>query len=151
MTRAARRLAVLIGWLALVAAGPALRPPPSATATSSGLAYVILQRAASVLHPTLDDDVTITARGWMGDGSVIPSPDLRGKPYTYHLRHLMRGWQEAVQLMSPGETARFWMPGRLTGSREHGNEAYSGRLMIFDIHLLAIHAHRGAEERPGSA
>ncbi len=78
----------------LMGAAPRAAPPHSASTTPTGLAYVVLAPAASARHPSASDDVLVIARGWMADGQPIESPDLRGRPYTYHLRHLMVGWRE---------------------------------------------------------
>ncbi|MBV9720156.1 MAG: FKBP-type peptidyl-prolyl cis-trans isomerase [Candidatus Eremiobacteraeota bacterium] len=121
--------------------------PKGAYSTHDGIRYVILKTGANAVHATPHNDVTIVAYGWWSTGVPINSPDLKGNPYTYHLRHLIKGWQEAVALMTPGETARFWMPASVTHSTEHGNAPGA---MIFQIHLLSVRAHHGAEERPGT-
>jgi len=121
--------------------------PAGASTLPDGIRSVVLRApAGSVAHPSVDDDVIVVAHGWFADGKPIDSPDLAGRPYTYHLRHLIRGWQIALVRMSPGERVRFWMPARATTSREHGNP---GGAMIFDIHLLSFHSHHGPEQRPG--
>ena len=137
--------------LAAALTAPPASPPRDALRISSDLAYVVLRPGGAGAHPRLDDDVTVVSHGWTGDGRPIDSPDLRGHPYTYHLRHLMLGWQEGVHMMTPGETIRIWMQPAVTHGKERGNERYYGKTMIFDIHLIAVKPHRGAESRPGTS
>ena len=147
-------LALWFGILCAAVLGAAAPLIPTQIATPSdalkmvdGTRYVVLKKGGGTQHAAAANDVTITARGWWAaTGKPIDSPDLQGKPYTYHLRHLIRGWQDAVAIMVPGETARFWMPASVTGSKEHGNASGA---MIFEIHLISVRRHEGAEERPG--
>jgi len=37
----------------------------------------------------------------------------RGKPTTFPLNGVIKGWTEGVQLMVVGDKARFWIPGAL--------------------------------------
>jgi peptidylprolyl isomerase len=65
----------------------------------------------------------------MFDSSVA-----RGEPATFPLDRVIAGWTEGVQLMSPGETRRLWIPESL---------AYRGQrdpkgMLVFDVELIAF-------------
>jgi peptidylprolyl isomerase len=57
-----------------------------------------------------------------------------GKPVSFPLDKVIKGWTEGVQLMVPGETRRLWIPEGL---------AYGGRrepkgMLVFDVELISI-------------
>lgn len=60
--------------------------PAAAKTTPDGIRYVVIQERSDTVHPTPADDVTVSSLGWWLSGEPINSPDLRGTPYTYHLR-----------------------------------------------------------------
>ena len=65
----------------------------------------------------------------MFDSSVT-----RGEQATFPLNQVIAGWNEGVQLMTEGETVRFWIPEGL---------AYQGRqqpygMLVFDVELISI-------------
>ena len=49
----------------------------------------------------------------MFDSSVT-----RGSPVVFPLDRVIAGWTEALQLMTVGEKARFWIPGNLAYGEE---------------------------------
>jgi hypothetical protein len=109
-------------------------PPPNATVTGSGLAYLVL-RAGQGARPGATDTVTVHYTGWTTDGRMFDSSRTRGAPASFPLNAVIAGWSEAVQLMSVGGQLRCWIPDYL---------AYKGRpgapqgTLVFDIELLAI-------------
>jgi len=75
--------------------------------------------------------------GWTTDGKMFDSSLSRGKPNTFGVNQVIKGWGEGVQLMVVGEKRRLWIPEAL---------AYQGKpdrpkgLLVFDIELLEISA-----------
>ena len=61
----------------------------------------------------------------------------RGKPATFPLNRVIKGWTEGVQLMVVGEKARFWIPANLAYGKNPGGRKPGGEL-VFDIELLDI-------------
>jgi hypothetical protein len=71
--------------------------------------------------------VTIQYTGWLTDGTVFDStkPDVSprpvdGKPATFPLNRLVRGWQEGIPGMKPGGVRRLYVPYQL-GYGERGS------------------------------
>jgi len=63
---------------------------------------------------------------------------VRGSPATFPVGGVIKGWTEALQLMVPGQKARFWIPGELAyGDKPTGGGAPHG-MLVFDIELIAI-------------
>ena len=69
----------------------------------------------------------------MFDSSVT-----RGRPATFPLDKVVKGWTEGLQLMKVGDKMRFWIPADLAyGDKPKRPGAPSGDL-IFDVELIAI-------------
>ncbi len=108
--------------------------PEGAQVTASGLAWRALGRGDGTYgNPWETATVTVNYAGWTTDGEQFDSSWDRGTPATFGLDQVIDGWTEALQLMQPGDTFRFWVPGNL---------AYEGRagpqgMLVFDIELLA--------------
>lgn len=113
-------------------------PPANALRTASGLRYVILKRGTGSTHPLPTSTVVIDYIGWDFQGRVFDSSLPRGEPSRFPLLGLIPGWQEGVPLMSPGDSFRFWIPGKLAyDSAPEGGDSPRGKL-VFDITLHAF-------------
>jgi FKBP-type peptidyl-prolyl cis-trans isomerase len=111
-------------------------PPSGASRTPSGLRYVVLQRGKGVGHPSPSSTVVIEYIGWDFKGRMFDSSLTRGEPAKFELTNLIKGWQEGVPLMSPGDTYRFWIPGNLAYDGSKSGDSPRGQL-VFDITLLS--------------
>jgi FKBP-type peptidyl-prolyl cis-trans isomerase len=110
-------------------------PPADATKTASGLASKVLQAGKGDKRPGPQDLVTVHYTGWTTDGKMFDSSYSRGKPSSFGVDRVIKGWGEGVQLMTVGEKRRLWIPEAL---------AYGGRkdrpqgMLVFDIELLDV-------------
>jgi peptidylprolyl isomerase len=112
-----------------------MAPPADATKIPSGLAFKVLRPGAEGKRPGPLSRVTVHYSGWTTDGQLFDSSVLRGQPATFGLDQVIKGWTEGVQLMTPGEKRRFWIPSRLA----YNNEPDKPRgMLVFDIELIAI-------------
>jgi FKBP-type peptidyl-prolyl cis-trans isomerase len=112
--------------------------PANATKTSSGLAYRVLEKGKGpAKHPGPTDRVTVNYSGWTTDGKMFDSSVTRGQPASFGLNGVIKGWTEGVQLMSPGDKFRFWIPGDLAYGDNPRPGAPAGTL-VFDIDLISI-------------
>lgn len=130
----------LVMTAALVSAQPIPAPadvaasPKDAKKTASGLASKVLTKSTNAEHPKATDCVTVHYTGWTTDGRMFDSSVQRGERATFPLNRVIMGWTEGLQLMSPGEKRRFWIPEPL---------AYGGRreprgMLVFDVELFKI-------------
>ncbi len=109
--------------------------PADATVTATGLAYKVLSAGAGGAKPTGTSRVTVHYTGWTTDGQMFDSSVARGRPATFPLNGVIPGWTEGLQLLSPGDKARFWIPGKL---------AYDGKpgrpqgVLVFDVELISF-------------
>ena len=65
--------------------------------------------------------VTCHYHGTLIDGTVFDSSVKRGQPATFPLNMVIKGWTEALQLMSVGSKWRLFLPPQLAyGDRQTG-------------------------------
>ena len=104
----------------------------------SGLQYEIINSAEGP-KPTLNDQVTTHYHGTLLDGTVFDSSVDRGQPATFPVSGVIKGWTEALQLMSVGAKWRLYVPYDLAYG-ERGASAQIGpyTTLIFDVELLKI-------------
>lgn len=116
-------------------------PPADAQKTKSGLAMMVLKPGTSTVHPKSTSTVTVHYSGWTPDGKMFDSSVLRGAPASFPLDKVIKGWTEGVQMMVPGESARFWIPGKLAYDSSDRPDAPKG-MLVFDIELIAVDGNR---------
>ena len=110
-------------------------PTGSFEMTPSGIASKVLRKGSGTEHPKKRSKVTVNYSGWTTDGKLFDSTVTRGKPATFRLDGVIKGWTEGVQLMVEGEKRRFWIPEKLA---YRGQPGYPAGMLVFDIELLEI-------------
>jgi peptidylprolyl isomerase len=112
--------------------------PADAKKTKSGIAYKFIKHGKGHVHPTESSTVEVHYTGWTPNGEVFDSSLRRGKPISFPLTGVIKGWTEGVQLMVVGDRVRFWIPSALAyGDKPSQPGAPSGPL-VFEIELMAI-------------
>jgi peptidylprolyl isomerase len=107
--------------------------------TNSGLQYLVLQEGTGTKHPAATDRVKVHYEGKLLDGTVFDSSVSRGKPISFGLNQVIKGWTEGVQLMVIGEKTRFFIPADLAYSNKGaGSDIPGGSTLIFEVELLGI-------------
>lgn len=113
-------------------------PPMDAKKTESGLRYKVLTAGKGSKHPAATDKVTVHYSGWTPDGNMFDSSVMRGKPTSFALNQVIKGWTEGVQLMVEGEKTRFWIPAELAYGETPKRAGAPAGPLVFDIELLSI-------------
>jgi FKBP-type peptidyl-prolyl cis-trans isomerase FklB len=109
------------------------------TTTATGLQYEVLKHGTGTLHPTATDKVEVHYHGTLLDGSVFDSSVDRGKPISFALNGVIKGWTEGVQLMVEGDKYKFFIPSELAyGDRAAGAKIKPGSTLVFEVELLRI-------------
>jgi FKBP-type peptidyl-prolyl cis-trans isomerase len=113
-------------------------PPPEAQRTPDGVPYVVLHAGPGNAHPRSDSRVTVLHSAWTTQGVLFESSAMAHQATQYVVHELPRGLREGVQLMTPGEKARFWLPApdarsaRLQRGLPKGPTVYDVELLAFD-------------------
>lgn len=104
----------------------------------SGLQYEILKQGEGA-KPTQFNSVTCHYHGTLINGTIFDSSVQRGKPATFPLNMVIKGWTEGLQLMPVGSKYRFYIPPHLGyGERQVSAEIGPNSTLIFDVELLGI-------------
>jgi len=153
-----RRLAILAAALALAACHPPQKAVASQASASqaflaknakepgvrtlpSGLQFKVVRSGpANGLRPQLGDEVKVNYEGKLIDGKVFDSSYERGQPAAMPLKGLIPGWQEALQLMRPGDEWILYVPPKLGYGDEGagGGEIPPGAALVFRIELIDV-------------
>ena len=108
------------------------------TTTSSGLQYKILKKGTGQ-SPTLNDTVTVNYQGSLISGKVFDSSYKRGKPVTFPVNGVIKGWQEALTMMKPGAVWMLYIPAKLAyGSQGAPGAIGPNETLIFKVQLISV-------------
>ena len=106
--------------------------------TASGLQYEVLE-ATLGQKPKATDSVKVHYEGTLIDGTVFDSSYKRGKPISFPLNGVIKGWTEGLQLMAVGSKYKFFIPYQLAyGERGAGASIPPYAALIFTVELLGI-------------
>jgi len=104
----------------------------------SGLQYKVITPGTGKT-PKATDKVKTHYRGTLIDGTEFDSSYKRGKPATFPVKGVIKGWTEALQLMKEGAKWQLFIPHDLAyGKRGVGNKIGPNATLIFDIELISI-------------
>ena len=112
-------------------------PPADAEKTASGLASKMIKAGTGTTKPTADDTVEVHYTGWTTDGKMFDSSKKRNRTAKFPLKNVIKGWTEGLQLMTEGETRRFWIPAGLAYGENPRGGAPKG-MLVFDVELISI-------------
>ncbi len=111
---------------------------PGITELPSGLQYEILTAGAGE-KPAAHNEVTCHYHGTLIDGTIFDSSVQRGKPASFPLNMVIKGWTEGLQLMPTGSKWRFYIPSHLGyGDRQVSKEIGPNCTLIFDVELISF-------------
>ena len=104
----------------------------------SGLQYKIL-KAGIGKRPSSDDTVVCNYRATFVDGTEFNTTYKENKPVTFPLKQIIKGWQEALQLMPVGSMWQLFVPSQLAyGSRGSGSVIGPDATLIYEVELLEV-------------
>jgi len=105
----------------------------------SGLQYKILQ-AGDGPKPAATDTVVCNYKGSLLDNTEFDSSAKHGQPLTIPVNQVMRGWTEALQLMTVGSKWQLFIPPDLAYGMRGQPAANIGpnAALVFEIELLSI-------------
>jgi|TARA_B100000497_G_C7528589_1_gene320723 FKBP-type peptidyl-prolyl cis-trans isomerase FklB len=108
------------------------------TTLPSGLQYEVINDGTGPM-PTIEDNVTTHYHGTLIDGTVFDSSVDRGEPASFPVGGVIKGWTEALQLMSVGSKWKLYVPYDLAyGERGAGAQIGPYSTLIFEVELISI-------------
>mmetsp|Transcript_26267 Transcript_26267/g.37648 ORF Transcript_26267/g.37648 Transcript_26267/m.37648 type:complete len:240 (+) Transcript_26267:88-807(+) len=106
---------------------------------SSGLQYKVVREGTGEDHPTVDSPCLCHYEGKLIDGTIFDSSYGRGEPTTFAPNQVIKGWTEAMQLMTTGAKWELYIPSELAyGDRGSPPKIGGGDALIFTIEILEI-------------
>ena len=117
----------------------------------SGLQYKVL-KAGTGAKPAATDSVSCNYKGTFLNGKEFDSSEKHGgKPVTFGVSEVIKGWTEALLLMPVGSKWQLFVPSDLAyGARGIGQEIGPNTALIFEVELVAI-APKSEEAKPDAA
>lgn len=107
---------------------------PGVVTTPSGLQYKIIE-AGSGKTPGSTDTVTVNYRGTLINGNEFDSSYDKGKPVSFPLNGVIKGWTEGLQLVKEGGKIQLVIPSQLAYG-DRGPLAH--QTLVFDVELISI-------------
>lgn len=108
------------------------------TELPSGLQYEILVSGTGE-KPLAHNEVTCHYHGTLIDGTIFDSSVQRGRPASFPLNMVIKGWTEGLQLMPTGSKFRFFIPPNLGyGDRQVSAQIGPNSTLIFDVELISF-------------
>lgn len=106
--------------------------------TASGLQYEVL-KAGNGPKPKAEDKVKVHYHGTTINGTVFDSSVQRGEPVEFGVGQVIKGWTEALQLMSVGSKFKLTIPSELAyGAQGGGDKIAANEVLVFEVELLEI-------------
>ena len=105
----------------------------------SGLQYEVVKAGTDTTKPKLTDKVKCHYHGTLIDGKVFDSSVDRGEPIVFPVGGVIKGWTEALQLMTVGSKWKLFIPSELAyGDQQAGPSIAPGSTLIFDVEVISI-------------
>ncbi|PIF02318.1 MAG: peptidylprolyl isomerase [Paludibacter sp.] len=106
--------------------------------TESGLQYEIITKGEGAI-PTATDTVKVHYHGTLIDGTVFDSSVQRNDPATFGVTQVIKGWVEALQMMTVGSKWKLYIPYELAyGAQGAGQTIKPYSALVFEVELLDI-------------
>jgi FKBP-type peptidyl-prolyl cis-trans isomerase len=112
---------------------------------ASGLQYKVIH-AGDVAgpKPATGDEVKVHYEGALTDGTVFDSSYERGSPAIFTVGELVPGWNEALQLMRPGDVWYLYVPPALGYGDRPAGPIPPGSVLVFKMELIGVLPHGGS-------
>jgi FKBP-type peptidyl-prolyl cis-trans isomerase FklB len=124
---------------------------PGVVALPSGLQYKVLKEGIGP-KPAPGDKVTCNYSGTLIEGKEFDSSYKRGQPVTFAVGEVIKGWNEALQLMPVGSKWQLVIPPDLAyGDHGAGLDIGPNSTLIFEVELLSIAPKTDAKAEPKPA
>jgi FKBP-type peptidyl-prolyl cis-trans isomerase FklB len=111
---------------------------PGVVTLASGLQYEVIKEGNGK-KPGAADKVKCHYEGTLIDGTLFDSSIKRGEPAVFGVSQVIKGWVEALQLMTEGSKWRLFIPSELAyGAQGAGEMIPPHSTLIFEVELIEV-------------
>ena len=111
---------------------------PNIVTLPSGLQYEVIKEGNGK-KPKATDRVRCHYEGTLIDGTLFDSSIKRGEPAVFGVNQVIKGWVEALQLMSEGAKWKLYIPSDLAyGAQGAGEMIPPHSTLIFEVELIEV-------------
>ena len=111
---------------------------PNVVTLPSGLQYEVI-REGNGKKPKATDRVRCHYEGTLIDGTLFDSSVKRGEPAVFGVNQVIKGWVEALQLMSEGAKWKLYIPSDLAyGAQGAGEMIPPHSTLVFEVELIEV-------------
>ena len=103
----------------------------------SGLQYKVLAQGSGKT-PQATDSVTVNYKGTLVNGTEFDNSYKRGKPTTFQVGKVIKGWTEALQLMKEGSKWELFIPPELGYGNRGAGPVPPNSTLIFEVELISV-------------
>jgi FKBP-type peptidyl-prolyl cis-trans isomerase FkpA/FKBP-type peptidyl-prolyl cis-trans isomerase FklB len=115
--------------------------------TGSGLQYEVLQEGKGSA-PAATDTVKVHYTGTLIDGTKFDSSYDRKEPVEFPVGGVIKGWTEALLMMSPGAKWKLAIPSDLAYGPQGRPGIPPNAVLLFEVELLEVKAPQAPTEMP---
>lgn len=111
---------------------------PNVVTLPSGLQYEVIKEGNGK-KPKANDRVRCHYEGTLIDGTLFDSSIKRGEPAVFGVNQVIKGWVEALGLMSEGAKWKLYVPSDLAyGAQGAGDMIPPHSTLIFEVELIEV-------------
>lgn len=111
---------------------------PGVVTLPSGLQYEVITEGNGK-KPSATDRVKCHYEGTLIDGTLFDSSIKRGEPVIFGVNQVIKGWVEALQLMTEGAKWKLFIPSELAyGAQQAGEMIPPHSTLIFEVELIEV-------------
>ena len=111
---------------------------PGVVTLPSGLQYELITEGNGK-KPSATDRVKCHYEGTLIDGTLFDSSIKRGETAIYCVNQVIKGWVEALQLMTEGAKWKLFIPSELAyGAQQAGEMIPPHSTLIFEVELIEV-------------
>ena len=111
---------------------------PGVVTLPSGLQYEVITEGNGK-KPSATDRVKCHYEGTLIDGTLFDSSINRGEPAIFGVNQVIKGWVEALQLMTEGAKWKLFIPSELAyGAQQAGEMIPPHSTLIFEVELIEV-------------
>lgn len=112
---------------------------PGVITLADGIEYRVLEKGSGTVHPTATSTVTVHYRASLPDGQEFDSSYARGKPVTFQVDKMIRGWQDILPKMVAGDRWQVFVPPQLAfGVLGQPPRVGPNMALVFELKLLKV-------------